>query len=271
MGKELLGSLELNRIYQMDCLEGMRLLPDNSVDLVITDPPYNRNVAKWDVFELNEYIDFISKCAVEFKRILKKDGSLFIYNQQPYASFMFIEVYKHFKFIDEIIWYYKNGGSNGNRLKNAHQLLYWFSVSESYKKNLDDVRQPYSGTRAIYKHNVDRNPAKKWAPNEKGALPTNVWEISIVRQTERTPLTKLGIQKPLAICEKIIKLASNVNDTVLIPFVGSGSECVAALRNNRHFIGFEREPEYVRIANQRLENVYDELAERKLAEGSDDN
>lgn len=260
MGKELLGSLELNRIYQMDCLEGMRLLPDDSVDLIIADPPYNKGVAKWDKYTDEDYITFMSDCMTQFKRVLKGSGSLFLYNQQPYASFMFIEAYKMFNFVDEIIWYYKNGGSGGKKLKNAHQLLYWFNKGENYTRNLDDIRQPYSGTRAIYKHNVDRNPAKAWTPNEKGALPTNVWESSIVRQRESTPLTKLSIQKPLAICEKIIKLASNVNDTVLIPFVGSGSECVATLRNNRNFIGFERESEYIEIANKRID---DEMTKEK--------
>lgn len=254
MTKKLLGGLELNRIYQRDCIEGMRLLPDNSVDLIIADPPYNKGVAAWDKFTDTEYCEFIASCTKEFKRVLKPRGSLFIYNQQPYASYMFIKVLRELTYVDEIIWNYRNGGSGGKKLKNSHQLLYWFSNGADYTKNLDAIRQPYSGTRAIYKTNVDKNPAKAWTPNEKGALPTNVWEISIVRQTESTPLTKLSVQKPLEISERIVKLASNEGDVVLIPFVGSGSECVASVRLGRDFIGFEREPSYIEIANKRLDN-----------------
>ena len=83
-------------------------------------------------------------------------------------------------------------------------------------------------------------------PNEKGALPTNVWEISIVRQRESTPLTKLSVQKPLEICDKIIKLGSNEGDLVYIPFAGSGSEVESCIRNNRNYIATELNDDYIK-------------------------
>jgi site-specific DNA-methyltransferase (adenine-specific) len=255
MNKQLLGELEINRIYQRDCIDGMRMIPYKSVDLIIADPPYNKGVATWDRFTDEEYCKFIAECTSEFTRVMKPSSSLFIYNQQPYASYMFIEVLKKLNYADEIIWHYRNGGSGGKKLKNSHQLLYWFTNGEGYSKNLDAIRQPYSGTRAIYKTNVDKNPAKAWTPNEKGALPTNVWEISVVRQKESTPLTKLSVQKPLEISERIIKVASNAGDTILIPFVGSGSECVASIKQNRNFVGFETEREHIEIANKWIDSI----------------
>lgn len=254
MTKKLIGELELNRIYQRDCIEGMRMLPDKSIDLIIADPPYNKGVAAWDKFSLEDYVKFMRDCIAEFKRVLSDRGTLFMYNQQPFASYMVVELAEQLSYVDEIIWYYKNGGSGGKKLKNAHQLLYWFSKTNEYTKNIEEIRQPYSGTRAIYKHNVDKNPAKAWTPNDNGALPTNVWEISIVRQTEKTPLTRLSVQKPLAICDRVVRLGSNEGDTVLIPFTGSGSECVSALRNIRNFVAFELNEEYIEIANKRLDN-----------------
>lgn len=189
----------------------------------------------------------------EYKRILSPEGSVFMYNQQPMASYMFQILHENLNYVDEIIWYYKNGGGNAKKKpKNAHQLLYWFSKTDSYIKNFDDVRQSYSGTREIYKHNVDKNPLKAWTPNDKGAMTTNVWEISVVRQTQATELAKIGVQKPLEIGEKIIKLASNKDSVVLIPFVGSGTECVNSLLLDRSFIGFEINSSYIQIANDRI-------------------
>ena len=239
-------NFEINKIYNEDCIKYMKTLPNKCVDLIIADPPYNKKVASWDNLDTTEYHELLNVLAKESKRVLKKDGSIFIYNQQPMASLMFNIFFNELNYVDEIIWYYKNGGGNPrNKCKNAHQLLYWFSKNTDYKVNIDAIRQPYSGTRAIYKTNIDKNPAKAWTPNEKGALPTNVWEISIVRQKEATELTKLSAQKPLEICDRIIKLASNENDTVYIPFAGSGSEIVSCIKNNRNYIATELNNDYI--------------------------
>lgn len=249
-------TLELNKIYHMDCLEGLKKIPDNSVDLIISDPPYNKKVEKWDSFSLESYIKFIRLSIKEYKRILSPKGSVFMYNQQPMASFMFQELYAELLFVDEIVWHYKNGGGNAkNKPKNAHQLLYWFSKTSEYIKNFDDVRQPYSGTREKYQHNIDKNPAKAWVPNSKGAMLTNVWEVSVVRQTESTPLAKLGVQKPVTLGNRILNLATNPDSVVVIPFVGSGSECVSCVNLNRSFIGFDINKEYIDIAESRINNI----------------
>jgi len=239
--------MEINKIYNEDCSITMSdKIEDNSVDLIIADPPYNKKVAKWDSFTLEEYKDFITKCTIEFKRILSPQGNLFIYNQQPMASIMFTILYENLEYVDEIIWYYKNGGGNPKKKpKNAHQLLYWFSKTDEYIRNLDSTRQEYSGTRAIYKHNVDKNPAKAWTPNDKGAMPTNVWEVSVVRQTESTKLTKLGIQKPIEMCNRIIKLGSNEDSLIYIPFAGSGSEIVSCINNKRNWVASEISKVYI--------------------------
>lgn len=224
----------------------MKIMEDESIDLIIADPPYNKKVANWDKFTLDEYKKFIEDFIFECKRILSKSGNIFIYNQQPMASYMFQIMYENLNYVDEIIWYYKNGGGNTKKkCKNTHQLLYWFSKTNDYIRNLDEIRQPYSGTRALYTENVDKNPDKFWVPNEKGAMSTNVWEISIVRQTESTPLAKLCVQKPLEISDKIIKLGSNNDSIVYIPFAGSGSEIESCVKNSRSWIATEIIKEYI--------------------------
>ena len=101
---------------------------------------------------MDEYNKFITNFIIEAKRILSNKGNLFIYNQQPMAGLIFPNLYNNLYYVDEIIWYYKNGGGNSkNKCKNSHQLLYWFSKSKEYINNFDLVRQPYSGTRSKYK------------------------------------------------------------------------------------------------------------------------
>ena len=239
-------SFEINKIYNKNCIDFIKTLHDNCLDLIIVEYPYNKKVAYWDNMSNKEYINMMKVLAKEFKRTLKGDGSVFIYNQQPMASTMFVIFYEELNYVDEIIWHYRNGGGNPkNKCKNVHQLLYWFSKNKEYKSNIDSIRQPYSGTRAIYKGNIDKNPSKAWKPNEKGALPTNVWEISIVRQKESTPLAKISVQKPLEICNRIINVGSNPNDLVYIPFAGSGSEIESCIKNNRNYIATELDNNYI--------------------------
>lgn len=239
--------LNTNEIIHSDCLTYMKTLPNDSIDLILADPPYNKKVANWDTLPLTDYIQFMTDFVLESKRILKPNGSLVAYNQQPMASFMFTVFYSHLQFVDEIIWYYKNGGGGKAKLrcKNTHQLVYWFSKTAIYTCNIDTIRQPYSGTRAKYKHNIDKNPSKTWTPNENGAVPTNVWETSIVRQNESTQLAKLGIQKPLALTSRLIELTSNPNDLVFIPFAGSGTEIEACMQLTRNYIATERNLNYI--------------------------
>lgn len=243
--------IEINNIYNEDCYDFMSKLEIGKngfqgFDLIIADPPYNKGVAKWDKFDLEEYLRLLDGWIVQFNRLLTDRGNLFIYNQQPMASYMFQILYENMNYVDEIIWYYKNGGGNTkNKCKNVHQLLYWFSKNNDYIKNLDDIRQPYSGTRQKYKHNVDKNPLKAWTPNDKGAMPTNVWEVSIVRQKQSTPLAKLGIQKPLEMAKRIVKLGSNNDSLIYIPFAGSGTEIEVCEKLNRNWISTEKEVSYI--------------------------
>ncbi|KAA9007241.1 site-specific DNA-methyltransferase [Paenibacillus spiritus] len=224
----------------------MSTVPDNTFDLIIADPPYNRAVAKWDKYSNEEYLDLLRIWIKEFSRVLTPKGNLFIYNQQPMASYMFQMLYENLNFVDEIIWFYRNGGGNTKKkCKNVHQLLYWFTKTDNYIRNFDEVRQEYSGTRALYKHNVDKNPAKVWTPNDKGAMPTNVWEVSIVRQKEATALAKIGVQKPLEVSNRIIKLGSNYDSKIFIPFGGSGSEIESAIINNRSWVATEINLKYI--------------------------
>jgi len=126
--------LELNKIYNMDCIEGMKEIPDNYVDLVLTDPPYGITKEKWDVLPNWDIV------GNEFKRISKPLTQFFIFGMQPTFSTMIVALQKYLYFKDEVIWLYRDGGAGntkGTGLKNIHQNIAWFS----YKKDEYHINQ----------------------------------------------------------------------------------------------------------------------------------
>ncbi|QVY62976.1 DNA-methyltransferase [Cytobacillus gottheilii] len=230
MTKEMIGSLELNRIYQRDCIEGMRMLPDESVDLVVTDPAYpcisggrKKNAGQPSGI------------------LLKNDGKIFNYNEVDMKDWM-TEVYRvlktgsHFYTMTNVLNLQKMlniGVELGFKL---HNILIWkknnVTPSQYYMKNAEYILFFRKG-RAKYINNIGTK---------------TVIELDNVRSREHPT------QKPVELMRIFIENSSNKDGTVLDPFMGSGTTAVAAVCTNRKFIGFEREQEYVEIANKRLDN-----------------
>lgn len=256
--KNTLGSLELNQIYQMDCLEGMRLLPDKSIKAIITSPPYNlggdfhtfvagKRVTYGDYkgeysdkMKESDYQEWQIQVLNECYRVLKDDGIMFYNHKNRIVKGEVITPFE---------WIKKTN----------------FIISQVICMNLKstpnvDKRRFFPVHELIFVLKKDRNVKL----NNIECL-TDVWEVKKVpRKISGHPAT-FHVDVP----RRGIVASTNEGDIVLDPFMGSGTTAVAAVRTNRKFIGFELEPEYVRIANQRLENVYNEIAERKLNEGND--
>lgn len=259
LSKELLGSLELNRIYQMDCLEGMKLIPDESIDLIIADPPYNIEIrgSEWDKVE--NFIEWSEKLNDEYLRVLKPTGNLFIYGTFPIKTFtyegdisdIYLNLRKRNVMREVIIWYYKTGNTSKYYYPSRYDVILWAVKSKDYTFNVDAVRIPYDEV-ILNKYKKDKRLNHETL--EKGKIPDNVWIINRVNGSAKEKVDHPS-QKPLEICERIIKGHSNEGDIVLIPFCGSGSECVSSKMLNRKFIAFETEPKYIQIANQRLESI----------------
>jgi site-specific DNA-methyltransferase (adenine-specific) len=251
MTKELLGSLELNRIYQMDCLEGMKLIPDKSIDMILCDLPYGTTACKWDT-----PID-LEKLWEQYKRIIKDGGAIVLFGSQPFTSSLVMSNPKWFKC--EWIWE-KNAGSNFGSVKyqpmKEHENIVVFG---SGKITYNPIMQERAESgKARVKYDVNYN-TKTEVYNE-----TLHNEVTSKRPDLRYPrsIQKFNrergfhpTQKPVALCEYLIKTYSNEGDIVLDNCMGSGTTAVAALKTNRRFIGFETEPEYIQIANKRLEAV----------------
>lgn len=227
--KKLLGSLELNRIYQMDCLDGMRLIPDESIDLVVTDPPYlinyrsNRRVKskKFNYIRNDgDEKELISRYLSECHRILKNDTAIYVFCSWHNIDFFKQEFEKYFKLKNLIVWNKNNHGSGDllGAYAPKHELI-------------------------LYGH--------------KGRSLLRNGRMADVIDYEKVPPNKLThpTEKPVGLLKKFILNSSDEGDIVFDGFVGTGSTAIAALETGRNFIAFEIEREYVEIANKRLEGV----------------
>lgn len=232
MEKKLLGELELNRIYQRECIEGMAMIPDGSIDLLLTDPPYNVSMKSnfhtmgrkgVDFGEWDKGFDQQSWLTLACAKV-KKGGSAVIFND-----------YKNIGLMTDVL------SANGFEVK---ELLMW-RKSNPMPRNRD----------RLYVTSVEvalwAVKGKGWTFNRQRETYENaIFESPTVNHKKRYHPT----QKPESIFTELVKIHSNENDIIFDPFMGSGTTAVTAIRNNRSFIGFEREPEYVEIANKRLDN-----------------
>ena len=260
-------SIQFNNIYNSDCIIGMKNLPDNCADIIICDPPYNigkdfgNNSDKQD---FQNYLNWCDKWIEQCIRILKPNGSLYIYGFSEILAFIRVRIQINVRWI---IWHYTN--------KVTPSLNFWQRTHESilccYKNkpifNRDQVREPY--TDAFLKNAAGKvRKATKgrfsngetettYTAHENGALPRDVIKISaLAGGAGKKERVEHPTQKPLELCQKLIKASKNKEDTLLVvPFAGSGSECVAAKKENINFIGFEINQQYVKLCYQRLETL----------------
>ena len=245
---------ELNKIENIDCLDGLQKLPAGSVDLIVADPPYNlnKNFGKWDERKKKDvWLSWSKSWLDECDRVLKDDGSIFVYGIHHHLCWLQCHMYElGLTYRRQIIWNYENGFSGYKNTLAAHyEPLLWFSKGESYTYN--EIREPYKSQDRL-KHKITKN-GKVWTPHPDGRLAGDVWRFpTLAGRRFKDEKVDHPTQKPLSISERIIKHFSNEGDFVVVPFAGSGSECVAAKKLNRDFVGFELNEQYIEIANKRL-------------------
>lgn len=251
-------------IVNEDCISGMSKIPDDSVDIIICDPPYN--IGKdfgndSDKQDMDDYLEWCDEWIEQCIRILKPKGTLYIYGFSEILAYIRVRITIHVRWI---VWHYTN--------KVTPSLNFWQRTHESilccYKEkpvfNRDDVREPY--TKNFLKNAVGKKRAATkgrfssgsketiYKAHPKGALPRDVIKISaLAGGAGRKERVNHPTQKPLQLCRKLIQASRNGDDTMLVvPFAGSGSECVAAKQEKINFIGFEINEEYIELCNMRL-------------------
>ena len=224
-----------------DAVELLKTFPDDSVDLVCTDPPYNLgknygNNIDWK--QWHEYEEFTRSWLKETKRILQPTGSLYVFMGIRFISQLFLILQEmNFHLNGWITWHYTQGMGRIKGFSPRHEDILYFKKSDKYTFNLDDIRIPQKFYRK-------RN-------NMKGANPGDVWQFSHLHYSNPERLDH-PTQKPEALMKRIILASSNENDLVLDPFVGSGTTCVAAKMLGRKWIGIDVNPGYIEISRERL-------------------
>ena len=251
--KEMLNKW-LDQIVLLDCEEGLGQLPPACANLIIADPPYNLNkdFGIWkEAEQKHRWLDWSKAWLRQCERILRPGGSIFVYGIHHHLCWLQCYLYElNLIYRRQIIWFYENGFSGYTKSLTAqYEPLLWFSKGRSYTYH--PIREPYKSTERL-KHRIIKN-GREWKPNPEGRLAGDVWRFpTLAGPRFRDEKVDHPTQKPLSISSRLVRHFSNVGDLVIIPFAGSGSECVAAKSAARHFIGFEVNSAYVDLANARL-------------------
>jgi DNA modification methylase len=251
------GELKLNRIYEGDCLEELKKIPDESVDLIFADPPYNLQLQgtlyrpnqtavdavtdDWDKFSsFEEYDKFSSSWLNECRRILKRNGTIWVIGSY-HNIFRIGKIMQDLGFwiLNDVLWIKTNPMPNfkGTRFNNAHETLIWAS------KDKDSKFTFHYKSMKVFNDDLQMR---------------SDWYIPLCNGSERIRVNNEkahSTQKPEALLQRIILASSDVGDIVLDPFMGSGTTGAVAKRFGRNFIGIEKEQFYNKIANERIAKV----------------
>lgn len=251
-----------NKIYNLDVFDFLNNKVSNeSVDLIVTDPPYNLKKAEWDTFKSEkEFFDWTFAWIDKAIEKLKKNGSIYIFNT-PYNSAFILQhlVSKGLIFQNWITWDKRDGlGSAKRKYSNGQETILFFTNGKQHTFNYNDIRVPYESSSRIAhaaKKGILKN-GKRWFPNPNGRLCGEVWHFSSQRHKEKingkTQKLPHLTPKPIDLIERIIKASSNENDLVMDMFLGSGTTAIACNKLNRNFIGNELNKEYFNLALQKL-------------------
>ena len=264
------------RYEHRDALEFCRSLPDGSVRLLITSPPYNIGKEYETRRSIGEYIERLAPMLREFVRVLSDDGSLcwqtgnYVENGEVYP--LDIYFYPLFKNLglhlrNRIIWHFGHGLHCSKRFSGRYETILWFTKTSEYIFNLDSVRVPakYPGKR--YFKGEKRGQI---SGNPKGKNPEDLWELTVERLVDdwdaliwEIPNVKNNhpekvehpCQFPVELAERCVLARTNPGDLVYDPFAGVGSSLVAALKNGRRACGSDSEKSYVDIGLERIEKL----------------
>jgi len=249
--------IEIDNIYLMDCREGMRLMPPECVDLIVTDPPfaidfrakrsnYNRTDSRvlegYNEIPQDQYYEFTLAWMREAYRVLKPSGSMYVFSGWNNLRDILNAIEEvGFEVVNHIIWKYQFGVFTRRRFVTSHYHCLYVCKDDRLRKFYPESRFPADA------RDPDGGNARYRDMEDVWIIPREYWNGDV-----KTP-TKL----PAALVQKILQYSSEEGDLVLDPFLGSGQVAVVAQMMKRHYIGFEIVPDYYQFALRRLqEGIY---------------
>tara|TARA_B100001013_G_scaffold151418_1_gene89960 strand:+ start:423 stop:1301 length:879 start_codon:yes stop_codon:yes gene_type:complete len=244
-------------LHHGDCLELLRQIPDETVQLIVTSPPYNLGKAYEKKLRLEQYFEQQKAVITECIRVLRPTGSICwqVGNYVDKGSIIPLDtiLYPIFselqlKLRNRIIWHFEHGLHCTKRFSGRYETINWFTKTNDYVFNLDPVRVPqkYPGKR-YYKG----PKAGRFSCNPLGKNPGDLWIIPNVK-FNHIEKTEHPCQFPIELVERLVLSMTNEDDWVFDPFLGVGSSIIAAMMHGRRGAGAETSEEYVKVARERI-------------------
>ena len=244
--------MQVDVIYNEECLEGMNRIDDHSIDMILCDLPYGTTACKWDII-----IPF-EPLWKQYKRVIKKNGAIVLFGSEPFSSYLRLSNIVWYKY--DWIWR-KNRPTNFAHAKNkpmkAHEIISIFSEGTTVHKTQSKNRMPYypQGLKEIneyvdYTCNTDTFFSKRKSHGAFIRTHTGYPHTVLEYSTDMSNLHPTG--KPVALVEYLIKTYTNENEVVLDNCIGSGTTAIAAINTNRGYIGYELDADYYQIAIERI-------------------
>ena len=244
--------LELNKIYCMDCVNGMKQLDDESINMIFVDPPFNvgKNYGEESDDGRKDYFEWCDMWIKECFRLLKNTGSIYLMNISKNIGYIMRLMDKHGVFLNLIIWKNVCSWGSKNRFYHKHQPILFYAKTDDYYFDTYAQRE---------------KPFARWG-SMSGKMQGQMWDIwldipfvwagsthhkeAILQCNSNSKAHPT--QMPLDLVKRAILFSTKETETVLDPFMGSGTTAVAAKHLNRNFIGFEISKDYCKIAEKRL-------------------
>ena len=278
-------SLQTNILHCGDNLEIMRSLPDASIDLICTDPPFNtgRDFGEFnDKWEngLDGYLAFMKPRLERMHELLKDTGSFYLHcdpTASHYLKVLLDTVFGIKQFRNEIIWGYDKMGTARRCFRRGHDVILFYVISNNkYQFNMllepitesmeqdrqrgyhshGDALTVYDSSNPKAQERIKSGRYKKiyYTENLTGKLLADIWDIYSIGSTANERVN-YPTQKPVALLDRIISASSNAGDIVLDPFCGSGTTLVSANNLSRYYIGIDKNPQAIKISESRLQQL----------------
>lgn len=254
---QLFSSEETTVLHPGDCRTLLQQIPDGSVQLVVTSPPYNLGKEYERKLKQGTYLEQQAEVIKECTRVLSSQGNLcwqvgnYVENGHivPLDTLLYpVFAELGLKMRNRIIWHFEHGLHCGRRFSGRYETIMWFTKTDKYIFNLDPVRVPqkYPGKKYF------KGPkAGQFSCNPLGKNPGDVWIIPNVKNNH-VEKTDHPCQFPVELIERLVLSMTNEGDWVLDPFLGTGTSIIAAIRHNRRGVGAETLPKYVKLARARI-------------------
>ena len=260
-------------LYEGDIKDLLKYIPDNTINLIITSPPYNLGKDYESRTEIEKYLGSQAEIITELHRVLHETGSIcwqvgnFVEKGEVYPlDIMYYSIFKKLdmKLRNRIIWRFGHGLHASKRFSGRYETILWFSKTDDYIFNLDNVRVPskYPG-----KKHFKGEKKGQLSGNPLGKNPSDIWDIVLWDwekevwdipnvKSNHPEKTEHPCQYPIELAERCVLALTNDGDWVLDPFAGVGSSLIAAIKNNRRAVGSDKEAEYVNLARERIQAYF---------------